>query len=70
MFEVGENGSGFWVVSGRGREAPHINRLVGGEEETRDEDGACVNLDASVYPLSFGPLNVCMETMHGVHACI
>ena len=69
MFEVGENGSDLACGWERNRGTPFIGLWVG-EEERKDENGACVNPDACVYPLRFVLFNFCTKTMHGARACI
>ena len=63
VFEVGENGSDLACGWERKRGTPFIGLWVG-EEERKDENGACVNPDACVYPLRFAHLNFCKKTMH------
>ena len=69
VFEVGENGSDLAYGWERKIGTPFIGLWVG-EQERKDENGACVNPDACVYTLRFAHLNFCMKTMHGAHACI
>ena len=69
VFEVGENGSDLAYGWERKIGTPFIGLWVG-EEERKDENGACVNPDACVYPLRFALLNFCTKTMHAWGACV
>ena len=72
---VGENGSDLAYGWERKIGTPFIGLCVG-EEERKDENGACVNPDAyaypdaCVYPLRFALLNFCTKMMHAARACI